>query len=34
MVEKDGLFSMFRKLGLCVGVKIGFFQANEVAGFG
>jgi len=32
---KMGSFSsMFSGIGLCVGLKIIFFQANEVVGFG
>jgi hypothetical protein len=33
MLERDPLFSMFSRIGSCVGLKI-FSQANRVAGFG
>ncbi len=33
MLEWDHFFQCFIRIGLCVGLKILFFQANEVVGF-
>jgi hypothetical protein len=34
MVEKGSLFSMFSTIRMCVGLKLSFFQANGIFGFG
>ncbi len=34
MLEKDNIFSMFSRIGLCLGLKIFHKKANWVAAFG
>jgi hypothetical protein len=34
MVKRGPLFSMFRRLEFCVGLKIFIFQATGILGFG
>jgi hypothetical protein len=34
IVKKGSLFSMFNTIKMCVGLKLLFFQANGIFGFG